>query len=90
MRRGNPTEDCEMAASDNLNMALRTENRRPPRSHRSAVRLSLANLLALMMLWRRRSEGRRAIRAMTSEQLRELDLDVAALRQESAKPFWKA
>jgi len=26
---------------------------------------------------------------MTSEQLRDLDLDVAALRRESDKPFWR-
>lgn len=79
-----------MAVSDDLDLALTLEARRQESQHRSAVRLTLASLIALMMLWRRRSEGRRAIRSMTSEQLRDLDLEVAALRREAEKPFWRA
>lgn len=79
-----------MAVSDDLDLALTLEGRRQEAQHRSAVRLTLASLIALMMLWRGRSEGRRAIRSMTSEQLRDLDLDVAALRREAEKPFWRA
>jgi uncharacterized protein YjiS (DUF1127 family) len=78
-----------MAVSDDLDLALTLEGRRQESQHRSAVKLTLASLIALMMLWCRRSEGRRAIRSMTSEQLRDLDLDVAALRRESDKPFWR-
>lgn len=79
-----------MASSDRLNLALRMENHRSQRPYRSAVGQGMANLIALLMLWRRRSEGRSAIRSMSSEQLRDLDLDVPALRREAEKPFWRA
>lgn len=46
--------------------------------------------VALLALWRRRIDGRRTIRAMTSEQIKELDLDRTALHREAEKPFWRA
>ena len=76
-----------MPPSNNLDL---TTGIRLKSWHGSAAWPTLASLIALMVLWRRRSEGRRTIRAMTSEQLRDLDLDVAALRREGGKPFWRA
>jgi hypothetical protein len=46
--------------------------------------------LGILSIWLRRFTGRRTIRELTSEQIRELDLDPVALRLEAAKPFWRA
>lgn len=50
----------------------------------------LARAIALLSIWRSRASGRRTIRELTSEQMKALDLDPVALRDEAAKPFWRA
>ena len=56
---------------------------------RSSMR-GLGRCIAVLALWHRRLEGRRSIRAMTSEHIRDLDLDCIALHREAEKPFWRA
>ena len=50
----------------------------------------LVRTIALMSIWYSRAAGRRTIRELTSEQVRALDLDPVVLREEGAKPFWRA
>ena len=50
----------------------------------------LVRTIALMSIWSSRAAGRRTIRELTSEQVRALDLDPVVLREEGAKPFWRA
>lgn len=49
----------------------------------------MGELPSILSIWFMRFSGRRTIRGMTSEQMRELDLDPVTLRMEAAKPFWR-
>ena len=48
-----------------------------------------SSLMELILTWDFRSRSRHRLANLTAHQLRDIGLDAAAARAESAKPFWK-
>ena len=50
----------------------------------------LAHVVYTLHLWHERAKQRRALQALTDDQLRDVGISRPAARVESSKPFWRA
>ena len=78
--------EIEMESMTTLGVGSTTVSARPP--VKREVRLLAASVVRLLIVWRQRSQNRRALLQMDRRMLMDIGISAADAEKEARKPFW--